>query len=72
MTILTGRELEVLIGLQMSWGESYSKELARLQNKDDSKCAIEPAAAYSKIRIVWGHPAYGSGGRLQLSSVNEL
>jgi hypothetical protein len=44
MTILTGRELEVLTGLQMSWGKLYSKELARLQNKDDSKCAIDPSS----------------------------
>ena len=50
MTILTGRELEVLTGLQMSWGKLYSKELARLQNKDDPKCAIDPS---SHTRVVW-------------------
>jgi hypothetical protein len=41
MTILTGRELEVLIGLRTSWGRLYSKELARLLNEDDSNRAVD-------------------------------
>jgi hypothetical protein len=41
MTILTGRELEVLIGLRTSWGRLYSKELARLLNEDDTKRAVD-------------------------------
>jgi hypothetical protein len=41
MTILTGRELEVLIGLRMSWGKLYSKEITRLQNEDDSNRAVD-------------------------------
>jgi hypothetical protein len=42
MTILTGRELEVLIGLRTDWGKLYSKELARLLVGDDPKCAVDP------------------------------
>jgi len=41
MTILTDRELEILIGLRMSWGKLYSKEITRLQNEDDSNCAVD-------------------------------
>jgi hypothetical protein len=41
MTILTGRELEILIGLRTSWGRLYSKELARLLNEDDSNRAVD-------------------------------
>lgn len=37
MTILTGDELEVLMGLRMSWGRLYSNEITRLQDEDDSK-----------------------------------
>jgi hypothetical protein len=37
MTILTGGELEVLMGLRMSWGRLFSNEITRLQNEDDSK-----------------------------------
>jgi hypothetical protein len=37
MTILTGSELEVLMGLRMSWRRLYSNEIMRLQNEDDSK-----------------------------------
>jgi hypothetical protein len=42
MTILTGRELEVLVGLRMSWGKLYSKELGRLLNEEDEECAVDP------------------------------
>ena len=41
MTILTSRELEVLIGLRMSWGKLYSKEITRLQNEDNSNRAVD-------------------------------
>ena len=37
MTFLTSGELEVLIGLRMSWGRLYWNEIVRLQNEDDSK-----------------------------------
>jgi hypothetical protein len=37
MTILTGAELEVLMGLRMSWGRLYWNEIVRLQNEDGSK-----------------------------------
>ena len=36
MTILTGGELEVLMGLRLNWGRLYSNEITRLQNEDDS------------------------------------
>jgi methyl-accepting chemotaxis protein len=36
MTTLTGHELEVLIGLQTSWGTLYSKELARLLDENST------------------------------------
>jgi hypothetical protein len=40
MTILTGGELEVLMGLRMSWGKLYSNEITRLQSEDGTKhCA---------------------------------
>jgi hypothetical protein len=41
MITLTGRELEVLIGLRTSWRELYSKELARLLYVDDTKRAVD-------------------------------
>jgi hypothetical protein len=41
MITLTGRELEVLIGLRTSWRELYSKELARLLNVEDTKRAVD-------------------------------
>ena len=37
MTILTGGELKVLMGLRMSWGRLYSNEITRLQNEDGTK-----------------------------------
>jgi hypothetical protein len=44
MTILTGGELEVLMGLRMSWGRLYSNEITRLQNEDDSKHGADSGA----------------------------
>jgi hypothetical protein len=41
MTILTGGELEILMGLRMSWGRLYSNEITRLRNEDDSKHAAD-------------------------------
>jgi hypothetical protein len=41
MTILTGRELEVLVALRTSWGKLYSKEITQLQNEDDSSRALD-------------------------------
>jgi hypothetical protein len=47
MTILTGGELEALMGLRMSWERLYSNEITRLQNEDDSKhgadCGVDLA-----------------------------
>jgi hypothetical protein len=44
MTILTGAELEVLMGLRMSWGRLYWNEIVRLQNEDDSKHGADRGA----------------------------
>ena len=37
MTILTGSEFEVLMGLRMSWRRLYSNEIMRLRNEDESR-----------------------------------
>ena len=39
MTIFTDRELEFLIGLRTNWGKLYLREVARLLNGADNKCA---------------------------------
>jgi hypothetical protein len=41
MTLLTGGELEILMGLRVSWGRLYSKEITRLRSEDDSKHAAD-------------------------------
>jgi len=67
MTILTSRELEVLVGLRMSWGKLYSKEITRLQNEDDFKLrgrrtnsAHFPARADADGNCALGRPAVGN------------
>lgn len=39
MTIFTDRELEFLAGLRTNWGKLYLREVARLLNGADNKCA---------------------------------
>ena len=39
MTIFTDRELEFLIGLRTDWGKLYLREVTRLLNGVDNRCA---------------------------------
>jgi hypothetical protein len=49
MTIITGRELELLIGLQTNWGNLYSREVARLLNEHEPKCAVDPSPTHHPL-----------------------
>jgi hypothetical protein len=55
MTILTGGELEVLMGLRMSWGRLYSNEITRLQNEDGTKHCADCGAdlAHGLALVSW-------------------
>jgi hypothetical protein len=44
MSILTGRELEFLASLRISWSRLYWNELARLLREDDNPCDARPEA----------------------------
>jgi hypothetical protein len=73
MTILTGRELEVLIGLRTNWGKHYSKELARLLIGDDPKCAVDPPTpghlpARAPMPMATSHPGRPAASNVGMST----
>ncbi len=50
MTIFTDRELEFLIGLRTNWGKLYLREVVRLLNGADNKCA-GPNVLWTSITV---------------------
>ena len=65
MSLLTGRELEFLASLRLSWKRLYWNELARLLNENDDRCdARHEADAIAPAIRTLEEPHGELGGRI--------